>query len=189
MFGLQDIFTSWSATADLKSFEHALEVSFEANLAYSFLLRLWRFSDNIIHRWRKNEELRVLPAVAENPLFNAPKFMQTLDHVQICVKWAAHVINFIAITWAVGAALLAVLLLWSIPYCEGCQVSGRHGLSLELFFLGALPAGFALFCFVLLIAMIVMKYNSFSFNGVIKYYRKQTENLRRYGENLDAKLA
>src|SRR5258707_13551416 len=72
----------WNAPASVHEFGHALGAAFEANLAYSIVIRLGNFSGATLISWVYSERMRVIPAMSETPTFDESKFTSRLLHVR-----------------------------------------------------------------------------------------------------------
>lgn len=192
MFGVESIIGGWNNAAPLREFGHALEAAFDANLGYSFLFKLWQFNNRRIETWVDGEKLRVIPVVADNATFRSDRFIRILDGLEHTFKVLAKITNCAVVCWAIVAAIGAMLALCNIPYCSSiCMVTRSQMFLWGIFFLGALPAGFLVFCFSHLLARAVMFANSFSFRTIEKFFNPEhdAQVLEQKREALRQKLA
>jgi len=190
MLGINGILMGWHTTASLDQFGHVIGAAFEANLGYSILIKLGKFSDGRIGKWVDTEKLRIIPVMAENEKFNEEKFSKTLDALERRFHRLISVSNIIAIIWAVGAAVTAMIVLCITPYCAACAVAGGEALLWEFLLIGATPVGVAAFAIWHIAAIMLMRLNSREFDGLIKYTAtSRAEKLAQVKDALREKLA
>jgi hypothetical protein len=81
MFFMDVVSEMLTKTPDAIDFCPAIEASFAINLAYTILFKFGKFSGVSLDLWANREQLRVIPAMAETPTFNEPKFQNGLHPV------------------------------------------------------------------------------------------------------------
>jgi hypothetical protein len=164
----------WARTAHYDLFGNAISAAFASDLAYPILWRLGRFSDTQISSWVDGEKLRIIPAMAENEKFDEEKFSKTLDRIEQRLGIIPKICNWIAVRWAIAAAIFSVAMLFFIPYYHDAPIMGADAFLWALGIGGATPIGVLVFYTTHWIARYQMKLNSKQFNSMIEF-TKQTQ--------------
>lgn len=129
------------SVAPIREFGHFLEISFEANLAYSIVIRLGNLAGASISRWIERERIRVIPALSESTQFNEITFTNELERVRDKYQGYIRVLNMICVTWAIVAASMDVILLMLLPFHPDAQVDLIDAIEGTAILFGAVPVG------------------------------------------------
>lgn len=127
--------------AHAHEFGHFLGASFEANLAYSVIIKLGDFAGASIVAWTEREMLRVIPALCETKEFNERAFASELENVRDKYRGFIGRLNMVCLGWAVFAITLDVVLLGAAPFFPDTVISIWTAIMVGSVLFGAVPTG------------------------------------------------
>jgi hypothetical protein len=181
---------TWIPAAPIHEFGHFLSISFEANLAYSVVIRLGNFTGSSIFAWTEREMLRVIPALSETPLFNERTFTRELEDVRKKFRGYIEILNTVCVGWAVLAALCDACMLATMPFHPATLVGQWDVIIAAALLLGAVPVGLLGVVFLNWRARVTMRDDSKAFDKMIELLEKApAEKVERAHDALLKRLA
>jgi hypothetical protein len=167
LFGILDDETTLGQLSDW------FALSFAINLTYPILVNFGRFTGKTIKRWADSEKVRILTAMAESKDFNSADFTRDLAALKDSHISAIWITNVAIIFWAALAPIyLFFLILYAAFHPEVRVVASFPRFAMLAM---AVPVGLSIVGSIHLIARLRMWVNTLSYDGIIKYARKQTE--------------
>lgn len=174
LFGLENL-DIWEKTAPLSAFTSTLGSAFAANLFYSIVARLGRFSGRRIDIWISGQRVRVFSALAENPKFDGPAFTERGSRVRKRWRRLIWIARFLTLTWAIAASLIAIVALWLVPFYPTVQISGGNAAAIIAALYGAVPVGIVGWLLFHGGALCEMWYMGREWSGAIKLLKTETD--------------
>jgi len=155
-----------------REFGNTLGVSFEANLANSVLLTLGNFTGAFVHGWSEKESRRVTGVLSETKAFQHKTFQKKLDEAEQSYKSRSIRLNWVAVAWAVTAAIVDVLLLIVLPFYSDQKIDALAASEALVFLFSAIPFGAIGIMILLALARHRMKALSREFDTVLDYAKE-----------------
>lgn len=187
---MRDLLTKISdSNATLGNLTAWFEVCFAVNLAYPILLNFGRFCGATLGQWADQEKLRVIPALAENNLFNESDFTRSIDNIEHKYLFVIKGVNVIIVLWAVSAAIVLFFLLLLAGLAPQTTLSAPESVLWFLFLSGAVPLGLISVLAVHLSGRGKMRSLSREHDGVLKFNKQAApETVEKARNDLRQKL-
>ena len=155
--------------APVQEFGNALGVSFGANVAYSVLTRFGAATGILIDKWIREERRKLTTTLAETRRFDYPHYSQQLSTLQTVYRKRVAVVNLVASTWAIIAAICDVLLLVLIPFYVNRPVPGIAVAEATFALFSAIPVGIIALLVLHAATRVRLRYLSSQFRTISDY--------------------